>query len=83
MRSYPNNGKTKAIDNNDHFNLAYWQEGECNYIAWIDINGNMYKLGDWKNDVVHLITLSEVCKLTGDTENMVLARWRDFFGITE
>jgi len=52
--------------------------GEITETYYIDNDGNLLKVGDWSQDKPNPAFLFEICRLTGDTEKMINARWESW-----
>lgn len=52
--------------------------GEIITTGYIDADGNMYKVSDWKGDKPQPLTISEVCRTTLDSEQMLEMRWESW-----
>lgn len=53
--------------------------GEIHTTYYINRNGEMFKVKDWVMCKPEKSTLSELCKLTGDSEMMINNRWSSYF----
>ena len=54
---------------NDEQHTTYYVDAD--FFAW--------KVGDWVGDRLQRAYMSELCRLTGDTVNMVVARVQQYF----
>ena len=52
--------------------------GEQHTTYYIDDQGYMWKVGDWTIDKPHFSSLSQLCRITGDTERMVNFRYEQW-----
>jgi hypothetical protein len=53
--------------------------GELHYTYYIDREGNMFMVADWKDSKPAPVTMHMLTKLTGDSEQMITARCESWF----
>lgn len=78
MRTYPIETNNSNVPK-DCFLLSEWKEGETTYTCYCLENGDIYKVGDWKYDKPIPVTLHNATHLTGDSEQMIEFRYRQFY----
>lgn len=52
--------------------------GEITTTHYVDANGCMWVVGDWKIDKPAPQTLSEICRASGLWESVILASWKSW-----
>ena len=79
MRTYPKTTSNKNVPKGV-FLIAETSamSGEIITTYYANTNGDLLKVEDWKGSKPSSVHLFEVCRLTGDTEFMLLSRWKSF-----
>jgi len=80
MKSYP----TSTANKNVPASVLLLAEtssmsGEIVTTYYIDRDGNMLKVADWKGDKPSPVFFNQLYKLIGDTPNMIEARWKSHY----
>jgi hypothetical protein len=76
MKCYPQNTANNNVPDNV-FLIAETSQmsGEIITTYYIDLRGNIFKVGDWSIDKPQPAYPFEICRLTGDTYKMINFRW--------
>lgn len=80
MRTYPTSTANRNVPK-DVYLLAEieFTSGEIVETAYIDRIGNMWIVCDWVGQKPIPLPMFRACRLTGDTEHMISARWESWF----
>lgn len=80
MRLYPQATANRNVPK-DVFLIAETSSmsGEIKTTYYADSDFFAWKVGDWVGDKPQRAFMSELCRLTGDTVNMVVARVQQYF----
>ena len=80
MRTYPDGTANRNVPKNVFLIAeAERMSGEIIETYYADPEGNTYKVTDWSGHKPAPAYMNELCKLTGDTEQMIEWRWKDHF----
>lgn len=77
MRTYPIDTSNRNVPKNVLL-LSEVSYPEENITYYIDTAGWIWKVGDWVTDIPRKTSIREACMVTGDTENMIELRWKQW-----
>jgi hypothetical protein len=77
---YPQKVSNKNIPDNVFLiaNLVY-MDNEIQDTYYINREGDLLMVSDWNNDIPIEVSLHKLTEITGDSEMMIMSRWKDYF----
>jgi hypothetical protein len=79
MRTYPTAVSNRNVPPGAFLVADVAIGSERNVTYYIDWKGELWRVGDWCTDMPERVFLDQLCRLIGDTENMITSRWKSHY----